>query len=157
MWPPNKTGLRRWVQSFYSQILQLKAREKDFFTPEIQKASLHFWQVMWMQTSKLKMGRSLSSLPTKCQQWERQIYLSVRISWEGQLSINLEIDDPQTSCSKFRGQISPRGILSQAKWIEKAEPKISGWFKCDICQQSSQGCIPVPEFTWNIHPWSSPH
>lgn len=149
------------MQSSCSQILQLKTQEKPF-PPEIQKAFLHFWQVMWVNSSKLKTGRSLSSLPTKCQQWGRQICLSVRISWEGQLSVKLEIDDPQTSCSIWGKQ----QIQGTAPSKGDPEPSKMGWesWASDLwliwvwhLSQSSQGMQPVPEFTWKLHPWSNPH
>lgn len=143
------------MQSSCSQVLQLKAQEKAF-PHKIQKAFLHFWQVMGMSSSKLKIGRSLSSLPIKCQQWGRQIYLSVRISLEGQLWIKLEIDDPQT-CSKWGKAADPGGKSAQggskmdcATWNLRNK-----WSLADVSltfvPRAARGCTPEPVFTWE-HP-----
>lgn len=122
MWLPDKTDLRRWVQSSCSQssFCSWKLRKK-LFPLKYKKLSCIFWQVMCMKSSKLKRGRSLSSLPTKCQQWGKQIYLSVRISLEGKLAIKLMISKHPAA---YVGKQQIQGA-NQSK--EDPEPRQMDW------------------------------
>lgn len=131
------------------------------FSPWNTKSFIAFWQVMWVNSSKLKIGRSLSSLPTKCQQWGRQIYLSVGISWEGQLSIKLEIDDPQTSCSiwgkqQIQGTNQSKGEPESSKmdWETSANDLWLIWV-WNLSPEQPGDASQCQSLPGNIHSWSS--
>lgn len=105
------------VYLYTDSATEREHRRKLFPLKYSEKALLHFWQVIWINSSKLSIGSSLSLLPTKCQKWWNHIYLSIWMWLEGQLSIKLKIDDNQTYYSICEKQLHQIQETDQSKWV----------------------------------------
>lgn len=108
-----------------------------------------------ISSSELLIGSSLSLLPTKCQKWWSHIYLSIWIWLDGQLSINLKIDNNQTYYSISEKQLHQIQEANQSKW-DTVPSKINWetgvndlWLIWRVVIRAAKWYITASMFIWN--------